>query len=493
MNPFPLVTFSEFHGKAVFSFLQSIHLADSESIREQIRQRLRTTPYRDAIFRMDQVHYIDSSGLGLFVALRHEFRATTRFRFSGLNPNVKLVFEFSNLLNYFLIDETIGQTLSVPVPQGPGVVEVEQPPRPEFLAVEAKYFLTEAGIHYCTQRQIPIRDIRLYRGALVSGFTWANVNPALLERFVTHGLLKGMEMERTEFLDRREEILRLTEVLFDGIAMKRFRPLLKLTLMKDETYRQLAAHGVTPETLRGALKSHGDEISTLKAEIVDLVLQRAPGTAKVKAERLMGLVDESVWFLLTRNQASEGNRLLRYRVLDALVSYLGRLDLSGSIALNLMEFMQQAERAHFLNLAVKDPFTRKNPQAIPELLADSAFRERLIAKAKLQKESLVLNINFDGNPHNSRQGLVVEITVRNKGTTGNQLRNQALVTKSFQPATEDWEDRLLQEAAEGLDGMSLLNLNALKDLCQAQGIVLETDLVKDQRTDETVASMRLVL
>ena len=490
-----LVSFSEVDGMAVFTFLSSIGLSESEVLKKDLRGHLKTKPFGEAVFLMERVHYLDSSGLGLFVALQHEFRETTRFRISGLRPNVRLVFVFSNLLNYFKIDDSGAEVLKVPEPPRP---ELATPPEPstqkEFLSIEGKYILTEEGINYCIQKQIPIQDIRLYRGATASGFAWSRVNTALLERFVTHGLLEGMELERTEFIDKRSQILRLTEVMFDGIVMKRFRPLLKLKLMEDETYRRLISHGVSPIRLRGALKEHSRTIGLLKTEIEEMILARSSGASRPKTARLLELIDESVWFLLVQPQSTAGNRALRQTVLDALIAYSGRLELSESIALNLMEFLQQAEKAHFLNLAERDALTRKNPQSIPEMLAHSSFRDRLVAKAKLQNEYLVMNISFDGNPHDSLNRLVAEVTVRNKGIAGNSSRAESLSKKSNARTSRSLEQGFLDgDSSLGLDDMSLMNLNALKNLCRDQGIQIDTALTRDERSNETIASIKLVL
>ncbi len=473
----------------VVTILTSISLIETEQLRRELRGSLQRVPRKQVVFRMERVHHLDSSGLGLFVSLQSEFQPV-RFVFQGLTPNVRMVFEFSNLLNYFQIEPS--QTV---VPEPPAqTVPLAPEPRGsrEFLAVEGKYILTEEGAKYCAQRQIPTRELRLYRGATVSGFSWTSIDTALLERFVTHGLLAGIELERTEFLDKRDQILRLTEVVFDGITMKRFRPMLKLRLMEDAAYRELAAQGIPPEQLRAAVKGQAGAIAGLRAEIEELAQTRSPSATRNRTSRLLTLVDDSVWFLLTRGTASPAHRSLRQRVLDALADYSGRLELSESIALNLMEFLQQAERAHFLNLAERDPLTRKTRQAIPELLADAKFRERLIAKARLQNEFLVMNMSFDGNPHNSRVGLAAEIAVRNKGTANNSLRIESLSESPSAGRKLSVEDMLSEENAV-LGDMSLLNLNALRELCKAQGIAITTSLTRDERLDETVASMRLVL
>jgi hypothetical protein len=264
--------------------------------------------------------------------------------------------------------------------------------------------------------------------------------------------------------------------------------------MENESYRHLISRGVSPARLRSALKEHLATIAQLKAEIEEMVLVKSSGASRPKTNRLLELIDDSVWFLLVQPQSKAGNRALRQEVMDSLVSYSGRLELSESIALNLMEFLQQAEKAHFLNLAERDAFTRKNPQSIPELLADSAFRDRLVAKAKLQNEYLVMNISFDGNPHDSLRGLVAEVTVRNKGVVGNPLRAASLSKKSSGRSSRGREQELLLGSSSlGPDDLSLMNLNALKDLCRDQGILIETGLTRDERSNETVASMKLVL
>jgi anti-anti-sigma factor len=481
-----LVDVSPTRDRLVVTLLTSISLTETEQLKHELRAHLKANALPDVVFRMDHVHYLDSSGLGLFVSLQAEFRPV-KFIFQGLQRNVRMVFEFSQLLHYFYVEDA---PVSRPLPKTLAVPPEPEKPR-EFLSIEGKYILTEEGVKYCTQRQIPIRELRLYRGSTVAGFTWTSIDTGLLERFVTHGLLAGMELERTEFLDKRDQILRLTEVVFDGIAMKRFRPLLKLKLMEDETYRQLTGQAIPPEKLRLAIKSRAEAIAGLRSEIEDLVVKQSRTASRPKTSRLLSLVDDSVWFLLTQGKA-DPHGALRRRVLDALTDYSGRLELSESIALNLMEFLQQAERAHFLNLAERDPLTRKNPSGVHERLADASFRERLIAKAKLQKEFLVIGMSFDGNPHDGRAGLVAEISVRNKGTASNTLRTESLgdATGDKRRSAEALMD---DEMTAALEEMSLLNLNALKDLCRAQGISIETGLTRDERLDETVASMRLIL
>ncbi len=365
---------------------------------------------------------------------------------------------------------------------------VTQPKK--FLSIEGKYVLTEEGVDYCTRRRIPIRELRMYGGTTTAGFVWSSVDAAMVEGFVTHGLLAGIELERAEFLNKRTEILGLTELLFDGILMKRFRPTLRRKLREDPVYQKLVSSSPVPLRLREALASRQPAVVRAQDELAAHVAGNLPDLSEAKVRRLLALVDDSVWFLLTEPGASLA--AFRQRVFEAVTVYARRMELSESLALNLMEFLQQAERAHFQNLAERDPFTRKNPQAIPELLGDPEFRDRLIAKARLQRELLVISMSFPGHPQGTLAGLATEISVRNRGVAGLVARSASL-GKAARPGATRMTDFMDQALSANLGDLGLLNLNTLKDLCRRQGITVETSLARDDRTNETVSTMRLIL
>lgn len=374
----------------------------------------------------------------------------------------------------------------------------------EFIPIEAKYFLTDDGMNYCGQRKIPYREIRQYRGTIVPGFTWSNVDSDLLERFVTHGLLAGMELERAEFLIKRPEIIRLIEVLFKGITLKRFRPLLKGRLLKEEAYRQILAKNISPEKIREILKAEERTVSQIKKHfnqrlIDQLVADNAvdpdhPEIYNKKSEKLLSLVDDTVYFLLVYAAKTKRWSSLSQIVSDFILSYYSRLDLSEYIALNLMEFIQMAESAHFMYLADKDLLLRSQKNDVATLVANPMFRERLINTARLQNEFLVLRMTFEGNPYDIQNQLMVEISVRNKGILSNQNRMDLLSKKDKVSITESFEDFYQgQGDSDGFGSMGFFNLSILKNLCEKQNISIETFLTRDERANETVAIMKLFL
>jgi len=374
-------------------------------------------------------------------------------------------------------------TVAAEAPQSSKRQLFSLPRPPQFVAVGSKYLLTESGVRYCASRQVPMKELRLHRGLTATGFQWSSINTVMLERLASYGFLAGVELERTEFLNERQEILRMLEILFQGILLRRFPPLLKKQLLGNPSFRKFLELGLPPERIQALARVEKPRTEALKQEFAR-VLENS-------GVRLLDLIDDSIWVLLNHAEVRPGRHPLKSLVLETLLTHSRRLELSEYLSVNLMEFLQQAEWAHFLNLADRDPLTRKSRSTVPELLADPEYRERLIDKAKYQKEFLVMHLGILGEARDTDSEFVVEITVRNKGVMGNQSRFDTLNTHNAPFTRESFEELLDDDAME--QDLVLLNLRSLKELCRKQGIHLETNLTRDERADETVASMRLVL
>ena len=222
----------------------------------------------------------------------------------------------------------------------------------EFLRIPGKYLLTDLGVSYCSQKRIPMKELRLHRGTTALGFDWTSINTELLGQFVTHGMMSGLELERIEFLDKRQEIVRLSEVIFRGIARKRFLPLLRKRLREDPVYKKVVDLAIPSQSIRTILEKHKRAVSSLRESLRSRLKDNVSNLGAT--ESLLNLVDPTVWFLLLHDPGVFEGGTLKGKVHEFLRSYLGRLELSEAVSLVLMEFLQQAEKAHFINLAERD-------------------------------------------------------------------------------------------------------------------------------------------
>lgn len=96
-------------GIGIFHFRDSIELYNVDPTRRDLIKAIDENSFSTAIFVMDEVPFIDSSGLAIFLSLRQYFGERLRFAFAGMQSNVRSVFEYANLLTHFTICSTVSE------------------------------------------------------------------------------------------------------------------------------------------------------------------------------------------------------------------------------------------------------------------------------------------------------------------------------------------------------------------------------------------------
>ncbi len=97
----------------VFHFRDSIELYNVDPTRRDLIKVVDENRIDRAVFVMDEVPFIDSSGLAIFLSLRQYFGERLRFAFCGMQPNVRSVFEYANLLTHFTICTSVDEAKKV--------------------------------------------------------------------------------------------------------------------------------------------------------------------------------------------------------------------------------------------------------------------------------------------------------------------------------------------------------------------------------------------
>ncbi len=89
------------HGEVVVELKGKIYVDDAADLREQLLQNLSEGKNR-FIIKMSGVHYIDSSGLGVLVAIqKRALENGGQVRLQGLSGAVKEIFELTRLTKVF--------------------------------------------------------------------------------------------------------------------------------------------------------------------------------------------------------------------------------------------------------------------------------------------------------------------------------------------------------------------------------------------------------
>ncbi len=97
---------------AVYYLEQDIEVFRAEAMRDFLLRDIDAGGYHKIIFNFEDVRFVDSTGIGLFVNLQFSFKSGVTFRFCHMRDNIRNVFEYTNLLSYFNIDVTEEHSLA---------------------------------------------------------------------------------------------------------------------------------------------------------------------------------------------------------------------------------------------------------------------------------------------------------------------------------------------------------------------------------------------
>jgi len=475
-------------------------MAGADILRDEILARIQGTGLSKVVLDLEKVPLVDSSGLGLFLSLSQQLSESKRIRFCNMAGNVRAVFEYMGIATYLDLDHSQEESLAaLSKPAAPAKAArriVEKP-----LDLPGKYVLNEAGQRYCSQLRIPVRDLRTFAGDRAVGFDWKVCKLDLLRKLVVHGLITTIEISRPEFVSARHALLDLTRTILSGILLKRFRPELKRRLRRTPEAARIASDpafiGLVGDraAMASALRRRAVWAANLRTSIEEECAARTrsgspEGTCDedtlARVSSLLDEVDDETALLLALGGAD-----LVGTAADVVYSYARRLEIAEHLCLMLAEFIQLAEKSFLTNLAERELFVRSHPEELERMLAEEAFRDRLRERAVQRNELMLLRMDFTGMVLDPSDPAAIRLTVRNRGLIGYGSRLENLGRRP-RTVKENTLEQILKADEEG-GGLGLIYHTLLREKCAAEGMDFSTSVIRNEKEDETVATLNLTV
>lgn len=319
------------------------------------------------------------------------------------------------------------------------------PPEPETrkktnIHLPSKFLLTDKGLTYCARMQIPIRDLATYEGRKHSGFFWESFKAPLVQKLVVNQFVEAIDIERAEFLTKRNEIIDMTKLLVYGIFYKKFKPTLNKILYENDIVRKLVGSkhrnadgslSFKPQLVNTFMRENDKSVRTLKSSLLfdpyALINEEKDTNDKEKDEKkrivrkFIDHIDDATWFLFHYLNKTDAKQAIISQINDLLVSFLKRTKIADYTALMLMEVAQNAEKKHFEVLAkYKKAFSQG--EDVEEQLQNREFRELLIKHARQSGTYANLHYRFDGDAASISRKLKLQISVTNRGVIKEAIR-----------------------------------------------------------------------
>jgi len=375
----------------------------------------------------------------------------------------------------------------------------------------SKFILSDEGMSYFSQRNIPVRDLTTFDGRRKSGFFWPSFKAGLIQKMVVNRLLEMIEVDRHEFLTKREDIIDVTKLLVYGVLYKKFKPALNEILFKSEIIEKIKQanpkKNIGPDfkfnedIVNNFMKTNGTAIATLK-EILLLdpfaviendkdINERDKFEKKKIITRFLEQIDDNMWFLFHFLNKTKSKFEIIEQITRILISFFKKTKIADYIAFMLMELIQNAEKAHLEKLA-KNKKLMSEEDNIDILLKSKQFREKLYDSAIKNRQFINLSYKFQGDVFSATNRLKLQIQIINKGL---------LVDKDKKKLTEkiktDTKEKTLanfykEGSGEKLGaGLGLYYLSYLEDACVEENMKFDARIVSDDKKEETIVMIIL--
>jgi hypothetical protein len=294
----------------------------------------------------------------------------------------------------------------------------------------------------------------------------------------------------------------MMQSILHGSVIARFReelrrrvaalPLPARLLERPETARALA----DKDSLAEAVRSRAPAIaSARRAALVECSRRASLDGSADRAERLrlgarlLGEVEGDTLFLMSLSAAESIGA-----VGNAVNAYAGRMELAEQLALLLVEFVQVAEKSYIRSMADHDRYARSHPEELQRLLADPAFRARLVEAGTRRGDAMTLRLAFEDSGDGRSAPGRMEISMRTKGLIGRE-RLAAKGPKRDKSVRMTDLESLLKSAArdDEFAELSLAYYTNFEEACEKAGMAFASSVALDAMKNETTATMRIAV
>ena len=333
----------------------------------------------------------------------------------------------------------------------------------------------------------------------------------VVQKMAMNSYLEEIYVAQPDLLSRRAEIISTNNLIVYAILYKKLSPtlaekILESNVVKDFN-RKNPKHSLVD--FRSIPKAAADELVTKKKDLFDIIFndlkdhvdyrlsrtdlpEEDKTTRKRALDKFVRWIDNRIWFLYHILYQSPLQGEMEKTFADIIYTYLDNTSIATHLSNLVMEFVQNAEKAHFERLVVRNNLSTS--EMVDVFLRDSKNRGQVIELAKKNKQ--MLEISWSMNPGRAQVGKQYRILIRisNYGMVDEQTR--AKLSKKMQTNTDGIAlgDFYNQADPEKLGaGLGLLYNSYLEDFCRQKKIKYFCNLFPEPAVEKTTVQIEITL
>lgn len=381
------------------------------------------------------------------------------------------------------------------------------------IQLPASIILSTEGLKLFQDKPETIRKVQDFSGYFREGLQAPGFNGSVVQKMIMNSMIEGIHLSHPEFLSHRHEIISTTNLVVYAILYRKLSPVLGRMLLEssvvktyNRTHPSTAFHSIAKidrKKLEILKEKRKGSFERLEGEIRDGVIQAIISDETLSPEDRDSLLrsldkfilwmDQRIWYLYYVVSTTPLHSRMRDRFIDIFKTFLDTTRIGTHLSNLVMEFVQNAERAHFHKL-IRDYFPDHSSQ--PDLfLRDRENREKLkkIAEKTGQVLQLCWEVNRERSVNFRRHR--IGISISNYGAIDEKMRQN--LTRKMKSSTGGLPLSAFfngDKSGESLGaGLGLLYNSYLEDICRGNGIGYSCNIYPELNREKTTARIEVLL
>lgn len=358
-----------------------------------------------------------------------------------------------------------------------------------------------------------VKKVNSRDGLPKEGLESDSYNAQTIQKLIMKSCIEEINVSLPDLLRKRFEIISTNNLIVYGVLYKKLTPSLARTLFESSVVKEynrknpknsiVDLNHISPQKVEALQKNNPELIEGIKKNLREVITEKILSATSLNEEdqqarvrslpRFLDRVDPRIWFIFYVISHTGFKSAIERTFASMIYSYLQHTQIATHLSNLLMEFIQNAEKAHFERLIVKHGLADRSE--VDGFLRNAENRKKVIALA--MKSSQMLDLSWAMNPERNTIGQQyrILIAISNYGLIDERVSQQlarkmktnteGISLASFYGADEE-------EGKLGA-GLGLLYNSYLEDICRSEGIQYRCNIFPEPKREKTTVRIDITL
>ncbi len=382
-----------------------------------------------------------------------------------------------------------------------------------FVHLPANVIFTREGLAVLSKSSAAIRKVSDSQGVQKEGLASPSYNAPTMQKMIMNSYLEELYVSLPDLLRKRFEIISTSNLIVYAVLYKKLTPSLAKMLFDSPVVKEFNRKNprnsmvdlkhVDRAGTEKLLAAKAAEFSTMRDELHEIVNSMIWNDEELSGEdkevrirslpKFIAWIDNRIWYLYYIIYQTPLRAQVTSSFAKMLAVYLNHTRIGVHLSNLLMEFIQNAEKAHLERVIVRNNLAGLDD--VDKYLRDS--KNRLFTIEQAQRDQQMLEVSWHMNSERSSIGQQYRIRIRisNYGLINEKARKM-LSTKMQTDVEGISLADFYQDTGDGDKlgaGLGLLYNSYLQDICREEGIAYKCNIFPEPQKEKTTVTLELAL